>query len=372
MGKRMTRGRSRASEHEPIPTGSDWAESGGQLIWAVDFTEGGLPYGLSEDELRTSSEETDWQAGWARAKRVMRVALERWAGAGARADVGYVKKIGDGLSREIFAAEVDVGGASKHHVLHVAALLPHEGAGAGIGVRTKSEFQLLRYLGQIQLPFRVPKAFGVVPEAGHLSLVRSFERGIELDLRAGRQGRVRPWEVVGGIAAAIHQVTAQQLGSPQLRFSNRREHAKSTLDRFEGLSGPEANDARAWIMEHLPAPEPSVLVHGDLLGQNILLGLDEGDAVIDWEYAQFGDPAYDLAIVTRAARRPFQIDRGLERLLEAYERAGGSEVKPCHVHIHELGLAGHWYQEALKGHGPHAPEQQLQFLSGLLRRVTKN
>ena len=368
----MTRKRSRASEHEPTATGSDWVEWGGQLIWAAGFTEGGAPYGLSEDELRASSEKIDWQAGWARSKQVMRVALERWAGAGARAEVGYVKKIGNGLSREIFAAEVEVSGASKHHVLDVAALLPHWEAGAGIDARTKNEFQLLRHLAQLPLPFRVPNVFGVVPEAGHLALVRSFERGIELDLRAGRQGRVRPWEVVGGVAAAVHKISAQQLGSPQLRYSNRREHAKSTLDQFERLSGPEANDARAWIMEHLPAPEPSVLVHGDLLGQNILLGLDDRDAVIDWEYAQFGDPAYDLAIVTRGVRRPFQIDRGLDRLLEAYEGAGGSEVKPCHVHIHELALAGHWYQEALKGHGPHAPEQQLQFLSGLLRRVTKN
>jgi thiamine kinase-like enzyme len=29
-------------------------------------------------------------------------------------------------------------------------------------------------------------------------------------------------------------------------------------------------------------------------------------AVIDWEYAIRGHPAYDLAIVTRGTRRPFQ------------------------------------------------------------------
>jgi aminoglycoside phosphotransferase (APT) family kinase protein len=74
-------------------------------------------------------------------------------------------------------------------------------------------------------------------------------------------------------------------------------------------------------------------VHGDLLGQNILLGVDDRDAVIDWEYAQFGDPAYDLAIVTRGVWRPFQIEKGMERLLEAYAKAGGAEVTRAHVNL---------------------------------------
>ncbi|HXX68162.1 MAG TPA: hypothetical protein VEK07_13310, partial [Polyangiaceae bacterium] len=48
------------------------------------------------------------EAGWVRAKRILRAAFEQRAGQGARVDVGYVKKMGRGLSREIFAAEVEV------------------------------------------------------------------------------------------------------------------------------------------------------------------------------------------------------------------------------------------------------------------------
>jgi thiamine kinase-like enzyme len=73
------------------------------------------------------------------------------------------------------------------------------------------------------------------------------------------------------------------------------------------------------------------LLHGDLLGQNILLAVDGPHHVIDWEYARRGDPAYDLAIVTRGIKQPFHIDRGLDRLRDAYRAHGGHDIldDPC-------------------------------------------
>jgi aminoglycoside phosphotransferase (APT) family kinase protein len=45
------------------------------------------------------------------------------------------------------------------------------------------------------------------------------------------------------------------------------------------------------------------VLHGDLLPQNLLFEIRENGAtaVVDWECAQIGDPAYDLAIVHRLA-----------------------------------------------------------------------
>ena len=111
---------------------------------------------------------------------------------------------------------------------------------------------------------------------------------------------------------------------------------------------------------HLPPPEPSLLVHGDLLGQNILVDPDGSPSVIDWEYAQRGDPAHDLAIVTRGVRRPFQVERGLEKLLEAYHRHGGTGVTIEQVRLHELCLVAGWYRDALVGRGLHGPEEELR------------
>ena len=151
--------------------------------------------------------------------------------------------------------------------------------------------------------------------------------------------------------------------------ATRREHARAALRVLDGLDGVEFGEARRWAEAHLPPEEPGVLVHGDLLGQNILLDPGGPPAVIDWEFAQWGDPAYDFAIVSRGARRPFQVERGLEELLEAYGRHGGSGVTLEHVRLHELCLVAGWYRDALAGRSPHVPNEEPARLRGLLRRI---
>jgi aminoglycoside phosphotransferase (APT) family kinase protein len=121
------------------------------------------------------------------------------------------------------------------------------------------------------------------------------------------------------------------------------------LDKLDNL---EAADARTWAKENLPPDEPSAFLHGDLLGQNIVLQLEGPPAVIDWEYARLGDPASDLAIVTRGVRKPFKMAGGLERLLEAYREVGGSAVEMRHVRFFELCMVAGWLRAALR-----SPEQ---------------
>ena len=91
--------------------------------------------------------------------------------------------------------------------------------------------------------------------------------------------------------------------------------------------------------------------------------------VIDWEYARYGDPAYEFAIVTRGVKRPFQTVDGLERLLDAYQHHGGQEVRAEHVHIHELAMIAGWYRTALNERGRLAAAQELERMRGLLRRL---
>jgi aminoglycoside phosphotransferase (APT) family kinase protein len=359
----------RESQDEPTPDGDDWVECGGELIWAAGFTEGGVPYGLTEDQFREASEEDSRGAGWLRAKRILRAVAEQRAGASAKVDIGYVKRVGSGLTHDTFAAEVEIATSSGGEVAKLAVVLVRDGCDPDFDERTRKEARLLVDLAAMNLPFRVPCAFGLYPDGGSLAMVRSLERGIDLDLRAGRQGRVRPWETVASIAAAIHRVTPDALPWLVPRHASRLDHALAAIAELDAMPEPEVVDACAWMRDHLPPATPSALLHGDLLGQNILLGVDEPDAVIDWEYAQVGDPAYDLAIVTRGVRRPFQVDGGMDRLLEAYARSGGV-VEQDHVRLHELALAAGWYREALNGETSHAPTEQLHFLRGLLRRVS--
>jgi hypothetical protein len=139
-----------------------------------------------------------------------------------------------------------------------------------------------------------------------------------------------------------------------------------TVTEFREMS--LAREVHAWALEHLPPDEPAVLLHGDLLGQNILLRPREALGLIDWERAQLGDPAYDLAIVTRGARQPFQIAGGLDRLLESY--AGqATEIKKDNVHLYELCLLARWYRESLTGPRSHPSAELLNRLRGHFRRT---
>jgi aminoglycoside phosphotransferase (APT) family kinase protein len=336
---------------------------GDQWIYVIDRTAAGFAFGPTLADLRADNERAAKAAGWARAKRALRELLEREVG--ELADIGRVKHIGAGCSRDIFAAEVEFrDGRCDAYVV----ALPRRDAELALDDRTSRELRLVARLRERSLPFRLPEMIGAFPDGDRLALVRRFVTGIELDLRAGRQTSVRPWWVVGEIAAAIHAVPGAEVEDIVPGAATRREHALEAIAALADLAPIEMRDGRAWALEHLPAAEPSTLLHGDLLGQNIFLALDGPPHVLDWEYARTGDPAHDLAIVTRGVKQPFQIDRGLERLLDAYRGHGGRDVTADEVHLYELCLLAGQYRAALSG-GRGLAGHELGRMRSLLRRL---
>lgn len=363
-----------AHAHEPEPEGDDWVECGGELIWAMGFTDGGAPYGLSVSEFRAMSYADAPRAGWARAKWVLQHLLEAWAGPGSIAEVGWVKKLGEGLSREVFGAEVDIHSQGDTRTDAYVVALPGRDADANLDARTYKELRVLGWLARQSLPFRVPEVIGAYPLEGQRALVCRYIRGIELDLRAGKQGSVCPWQLVGEIAAAIHGLDTGQgpatgaLGALLPGPATRRAHGLAAVEEhLAGAREPELAAACAWAMEHLPPEQPAVLLHGDLLGQNILLCPGQPPAVVDWEYARLGDPAYDLAVVTRGAKDPFQTAGGLDKLLGVYREHGG-DVTAAAVYLHELCLVASWYRKARAQRGGEAHARQYL---GRLRNILR-
>jgi aminoglycoside phosphotransferase (APT) family kinase protein len=358
-------------DDEPGLPEEGWVTWGPEPIWAVGYTEGGAPYGPTLSEMRASMELGEGDAPWARAKTILRSAMVAAAPPPAKIDVGRVTKIGEGLSRDVFAATVEISPDPDGLSGAYAVLLPGRDRDSGLDERTRREIQILQRLAKHDLPFRIPRVLTTRSDAGRILLVRSFLRGVPLDLRAGRQPSVRPWEIVALLAATIHALDLADFKGLLPGEATRREHAQAALQIFDDLDmpEPEVKDARAWAREHLPPDESSVLLHGDLLGQNILLMPREPYGLIDWEYARRGDPASDLAIVTRGVRRPFQIDRGLKRLLDDYVRLGGCHVEPAHVHLHELCMVATWYRDSLDSKRNEPPDQALARLRGLLKRV---
>jgi aminoglycoside phosphotransferase (APT) family kinase protein len=97
-------------------------------------------------------------------------------------------------------------------------------------------------------------------------------------------------------------------------------------------------------------------------------------AVVDWEAARIGDPAYDLAIVTAGVRRPLGITDGLQRLVDLYNETTLQKIEPDAVIVHELLLHLDWLAEAAerkrnKDAGGHVPDHYAGLIRGILRRA---
>jgi aminoglycoside phosphotransferase (APT) family kinase protein len=178
--------------------------------------------------------------------------------------------------------------------------------------------------------------------------------------------------LVGRITAAIHAIDVTDWPQLPPGGATWRAHAEEAMHAFDDLEGTEAEPAREWAVRHLPPERAAVVLHGDLLAQNILVFPEEAPTVIDWEFCRMGDPAFDLAIVTRGVRRLFRMARGLDLLLDAYAAAGGDPIPRSGVHFHELCLAARWYREALRGSGSEPPEQASARLRGILRRAEES
>ncbi|WP_437320777.1 phosphotransferase family protein [Sorangium sp. So ce385] len=303
--------------------------------------------------------------GWAHAKRAIEVAFS----SSGRPRIGRVRKVGHGLSNEVYAAHVELVPDPEGRSGTYAAFVPARGSTPRTRASWQREAALLARVAAGTRAIRVPALTAIVPVDGVDIVVRPYLEGIPLDLRAGRQGGVAPWDVVAQVAATVHAVDAD--GIPGIEgHATRRAHATSEISALHGV--PELREAERWALDHLPEEEAAALIHGDLLGQNILLHGEQPYAVIDWEYATRGDPAYDMAIVTRGSARPFQIGHGLRRLLDAYAAQGRPRIEAAAVHLYELCLVGRWYRNAIDGMGDgggEPPDQLLRRVENVFRRA---
>ncbi len=126
------------------------------------------------------------EPGWARAKRILVEMFEKRAGGSSLVAVGRVRKIGDGLSRDVFVAEVTIEVDQVASSGFYTVLLPRWDADPEVDKRTQRELELLPLLRQKDLPVRIPEVLGTLRDSGHLVVVREFIDGVPLDLRIGR------------------------------------------------------------------------------------------------------------------------------------------------------------------------------------------
>ena len=377
MGRHRSNKRRRRSKapdlSEPRPDVDDeaWIECGGEPYWAVGTTSAGFPYGPTLEEMRETAETHEPDAPWVRAKRAFRTALAAHLRMD-RVDIGWVDSVGSGLDRHVFRANAEDPSGRRQTFVALAA---RKDADPEYVARATREAAALRWLVDRAPGLRAPRLVALVPDASGPTVVETFIAGVPLELRHGRQGRIRPWDVVAEVASVVHTLPAPPDGVVTHRTA--AQHRRGLLAQLAEHHDRETElvDARAWLGEHVETTRRGCLLHGDLLGQNIRLDPTDDQArpgLIDWEYVTMGDAAYDLSIVTRGAKRPFQLADGLPRLLDAYNARVSTPVTPTDVHFFELLLViGFYRQDRAAGSSREHVQNRLRAVANVLRRANR-
>ena len=244
----------------------------------------------------------------------------------------------------------------------------------------RREAKTLHALRSFNLPFTVPELICLVnDESGEtVGLIESAVDGVPLScLVKGREPEA-PLKIIARVAAAVHALAKSEFTHlPQ--HADSQNHVVANLTVLPALffeEFAEAANARDWILGQLSHDRASTVLHGDLHPQNLLFeDRDNRRAVLlDWECARIGDPAYDLAIVTRGIRNPLGVPGGLQRLVQFYNEVAEHKISPNAVVVHEALLQMNWLAEAAearakKDFGGHGPEHYANLLGGILRRA---
>ena len=300
---------------------------------------------------------------------------------------GSIKRIDAGLNHRnySFRIKADEPVPNQSHPVCVARLIRKD-ADPGLGgplARLKSEAAVMKQLAAHDLPISVPRFVRFVGDSADrpTGLIETAVLGLPLDYIVKTEtGKPAVIGHVARVAAAIHRLDAA-------RFEGLPRAADSRSDILEDLGGfdaeflerdPEAAAVAAWVRAHLPEGRGVVLVHGDLLPQNLLWDMDTDRlGVVDWEYARLGDPAYDLAIVCRGSQQPLGCPHGRRMLLDLYHEAGGAPIGRADVHTHELLMVLRWLWRAIKAErfgreGGQPPDFYRSRLRAVLRRTEQN
>jgi aminoglycoside phosphotransferase (APT) family kinase protein len=136
----------------------------------------------------------------------------------------------------------------------------------------------------------------------------------------------------GAIAARVHAIDPGSVrGLPLLDAAGLIDQYRGLLDTF-GEPHPAFELGLRWLADHVPAPAPSRVVHGDFRNGNFIVGAEGIRAVLDWELAHLGDPAEDLGWCCVRSWRFGVVDKivggfgDVSDLRDAYEQAGGRHI----------------------------------------------
>ena len=134
---------------------------------------------------------------------------------------------------------------------------------------------------------------------------------------------------IAGQLAAIHKIPVEEFGDSVDNANNKISH--KVLEWLElghrdleatGFHSATFEAAFSWLKKNADLNDTAVrvLVHGDFGLNNLLIENSEVQAVLDWEFAHIGNPAYDLGYFYFMA----QALGSWDLFLESYVKAGAA------------------------------------------------
>ena len=109
-----------------------------------------------------------------------------------------------------------------------------------------------------------------------------------------------------------------------------------------------------WLETHIPPPAEPVLCHHDFRTGNYLLDGPALTAILDWEFAGWGDPHEDIGWFCCKSWRFARLDReagGIAdraRFYRGYENESGRQIDPRRVRFWEVLASIRWAVIALQ------------------------
>lgn len=266
-------------------------------------------------------------------------------------DITEPTRLGGGSSQEnwAFDAEMDTPAGPVRRPL----LMRREPVTGVVDSARDVEFALLRALGETDLP--VPRVHllddGTRLERGAIIVDRLPGRAHRAVLRdtdplgLGEQARLRLAERLPILLAGVHGLDVEAVGLTAI-LPETGDPARTELDRWEYELNrvelephPGLREVIAWLRDHLPAPGPVRLVHGDFRPANVLVDEGEVVALLDWELAHLGDPHDDLGWYTCSVyRREHFLDGRWSPadFLNSWSEGSGLDIDPARLHFWQV------------------------------------
>lgn len=287
--------------------------------------------------------------------------LERWAAAelGAnRVEIARAERLSGGAVQQNWRIDALVEGGTYDGARRWVLRTDAE-ASLAVSLDRTAEFGVVSAAYAAGVKVAVPVARCEDPSIiGSQFVLQNYMQGEGQGRRLTRDPGVASWGPVvaaqlGAELAKIHQIRASHsdLGFlPQPILSP----AKSEVSRLRGALD-KAADARpaleyvlTWLYDNDPGSDHLTLVHGDFRTGNYLVTEGQLSAILDWEFAHWGDPHEDIGWFTAKCWRfgKTELQAGgiarLSNFLEGYKSVAGNTIDESQLPYWQILAAAKW------------------------------